>query len=75
MKDIINNLTWILVIISIYAKILIIEHKVKGFYLWIVVDILWIWYNFYIGAQAQAFLMLVYIFFSLYGIYEWNNKE
>lgn len=72
MKDVINNLTWLLVIISLYAKILVIQHKVRGFYIWIFADVIWVLYNFYIGAQAQAFLMFIYIFFSIYGISKWQ---
>jgi hypothetical protein len=75
MRDIINNLSWFLIIVSIYAKLLVIKHKVLGFYLWIIADTLWMLYNFYIGANAQAFLMFIYIFFSLYGIYKWRVEN
>ncbi len=71
----INNLAWGIVAISLMGNIYIIKKKVAGFYFWSFSNTLWIFYNLFIAAIAQAVLMFICLLFCLYGIYQWNKKK
>ncbi len=73
--DTINKLAWIIVIISLMGNIYIIKKNIFGFYFWSFSNTLWIFYNIYINAIAQAVLMFICLLFCLYGIYCWKKEK
>ena len=73
-KELITNLTWIIVGLSLLGAILNARAKLVGFYVWIVANILWVAFDIYIGAYSQAALFVVYTLISAYGIYSWKRQ-
>lgn len=75
LSDMIKQLLWGIVFISLCGNFLIINKNIIGFWLWVFADLFLMWYNFYINEIAQGILYLIYIIFCFYGIYHWNKKE
>lgn len=69
-----NNLVWLVVIISLCGNIFIIKKNIIGFYLWILADIFLVFYNFSIHEIAQGVLYIIYTLFCIYGIKKWGSK-
>ena len=74
-SQIINNLLWLCVIISLSGNFFIIKKNILGFYLWLVADLFLMWYNFYIQETAQGVLYIIYTIFCIYGIFKWRVND
>ena len=74
-SQIINNLLWLCVIISLSGNFFIIKKNILGFYLWLIADLFLIFYNFHIHEIAQGVLNITYTIFCLYGIKQWRIND
>lgn len=72
-----ENLSWILVILSLAGNVFVIKKNVLGQWLWALSNLGWISFDLYIGAYSQAFLFVVYFGMCVWGIVAWtkDNKE
>lgn len=71
----IQQLLWLIVVISLCGNFFIIKKRIIGFWLWIIADLFLIWYNFSIQETAQGTLYIIYTIFCLYGIKQWRKNE
>lgn len=70
-----DEIMWLVVVISLYGNILIINKKYTGFVVWIFTNTIWAIYDFHIGAIAQGFLFLVFNVFAAFGFLEWKYSS
>jgi nicotinamide riboside transporter PnuC len=75
MKELITNLTWAIVPLSLLGGVLNAKAKIQGYYVWIVANLLWVAFDIYIDNYAQAALMLTYTGISAFGIYSWRKQK
>jgi len=77
--EIIYNLSWVLVALSLIGNIFVVKKNVLGQWLWAISNVGWISYDIYIGAYSQAFLFSAYLLLCIWGIISWtkdnNNKQ
>lgn len=70
-----DDLTWFLVIGSLVGGQLVINRNKIGYFIWIVVNLLWVIFFLYKGLHSSVFLFLVYMCQSLIGYVKWNKVE
>ncbi len=68
-----EQLSWILVILSLGGNVFVIKKNVIGQWLWALSNVGWITFDLYIGAYSQAFLFLIYLGMCVWGIIEWSK--
>lgn len=74
--NVVENLTWVLVVLSVVGNISIVyDFHITGYSFWTVANVGWISYNLYIEEFPQMSLFVVYLFLSLLGIYKQVKKE
>jgi len=71
----IEYIPWFFTALSIIGAILNAKGKKSGFVVWIVSNVGWIGWNWYIGQLAQSSLFVVYTITSAYGLYKWSKDE
>lgn len=71
----INQLMWIVTLVSIVGVILNIKKRRECFVIWGVTNSLWSIYDFSIHAYAQSFLFFIYVLLAIWGIWEWRSKK
>lgn len=71
----IENLSWILVALSLTGNYFVIKKNVLGQWLWAFSNIGWIIYDISIGAYSQAFLFAVYFSLCVWGIILWTKED
>lgn len=69
-----ENLSWILVAISLTGNYFVIKKNVIGQWLWAVGNLGWILFDLSIAAYSQAFLFAVYLAMCIWGISIWNKE-
>lgn len=70
-----EQLSWILVILSLAGNIFVIKKNVLGQWLWATSNIGWIVFDLSIGAYSQAFLFLIYFAMCVWGIIAWSKES
>ncbi len=70
-----ENLSWILVMVSLLGNFFVIKKNVIGQWLWTFGNMGWIAYDIYLEAYPQAVLFAVYLGMSIWGIYLWNKES
>lgn len=70
----IENLSWLLVGLSLAGNVFVIKKNVLGQWLWAVANVGWIAFDLYIGAFSQAFLFTVYLGLCVWGITTWTRE-
>jgi nicotinamide riboside transporter PnuC len=71
----INNLSWIITILSLVGAIYNARGKIFSFYIWIIANLCWVAYDIYAKQYSQAVLFMVYTIISVYGIYNWRKQR
>lgn len=71
----IDNITYLFVVLSLYGNILIIRKNYNGFLLWIITNLLWAAYDWHKEIYSQSILFLVYTGFAVYGYMEWRYSS
>lgn len=69
----IENLSWILVALSLAGNAFVIKKNILGQWLWAISNTGWVSFNLYIGAYSQAFLFGVYFAMCVWGIIAWSR--
>lgn len=69
-----DNLSWILVALSLAGNYFVIKKNVLGQWLWAIGNIGWIAFDLYMGAYSQAFLFTVYLGMCVWGIMLWTKE-
>lgn len=69
-----QNLSWILVILSLAGNYFVIKKNVLGQWLWATSNIGWVSYNLYIESYSQAFLFFIYLGMCTWGIISWSRS-
>ncbi len=69
-----ENLSWILVGLSLGGNVFVIKKNVLGQWLWAFANLGWIIFDISIGAYSQAFLFAVYFAMCVWGIVEWTKE-
>lgn len=70
-----EDLSWILVAISLIGNFYVIKKNVLGQWLWAIGNVGWITFDLYIGAYSQAFLFTVYLGMCVWGIWLWSKEK
>lgn len=70
-----ENLSWILVILSLTGNYFVIKKNVLGQWLWAIANVGWIAYDISIAAYSQAFLFGVYLGLCVWGIILWTKDD
>lgn len=70
-----QDLSWVLVFLSLAGNIFVIKKNVVGQYLWAVSNFGWIIFDIYIEAYSQAFLFFVYLGLCIWGIIAWSRED
>lgn len=70
----IENLSWILVILSLAGNVFVIKKNVMGQWLWALANLGWIGFDIYMEAYSQAFLFVVYFGMCVWGIVAWTKE-
>ncbi|NGX57880.1 MAG: hypothetical protein K940chlam3_00777 [Chlamydiae bacterium] len=72
-----ENLSWVLVVLSLTGNIFVIKKNVTGQWLWAIANLGWIGFDIYMEAYSQAFLFAVYFGMCVWGIIAWtkDNKK
>jgi len=68
-------MTWLISILAIVGVILNIKKYRICFAIWLVTNGFWALHNLAIGEHAQAALFGIYFALSVYGLFEWENKQ
>jgi len=71
----IDNMTIILVGLSLIATYLNILKRSVCFKIWVVTNMAWAAYDIYKTAYWQAFLFLAYAGLAIYGIVKWKDSD
>jgi len=66
--------TWLLTGLSLVGVILNTHQDRRCFYVWIVTNSCWAVVDFYKGIYAQAFMFLLYLLLSCWGLWKWRHK-
>lgn len=66
--------TWVLTVLSLVGVVLNTHQDRRCFYIWIVTNTSWAVVDFYKGIYAQAFMFVLYLFLSIWGLYKWRHK-
>lgn len=69
-----EDLSWVLVILSLAGNVFVIKKNVTGQWLWAISNVGWITFDLYIGAYSQAFLFSVYLCLCVWGIITWTRE-
>lgn len=69
-----ENLSWVLVAISLAGNYFVIKKNVVGQWLWALGNVGWITFDLAIGAYSQAFLFTVYLGMCVWGIILWSKE-
>lgn len=69
-----NQLSWIITVLSLIGVILNIKKKRACFYIWAVTNAAWTIIDWEKGIPAQASLFFIYFLLALWGIWEWRKK-
>lgn len=70
-----EDLSWVLVLISLAGNAFVIKRNVIGQWLWTVGNTGWILYDLSMGAYSQAFLFSAYLAMSIWGVIEWTKED
>ncbi len=70
-----ENLSWILVMISLLGNAFVIKRNVIGQWLWTIGNTGWIIYDVSMGAYSQAVLFAAYLAMSIWGVIEWTKQD
>jgi hypothetical protein len=70
-----DQLSWILVILSLTGNVFVIKKNVTGQWLWAISNAGWIVFDLSIGAYSQAFLFLIYLGMCIWGIIAWSKSN
>lgn len=70
----IEQLSWILVALSLAGNVFVVRKNVTGQWLWAISNLGWIIFDFSIGAYSQAFLFMVYFGMCVWGIVAWSKE-
>lgn len=70
-----DDLSWILVALSLAGNVFVIKKNVLGQWLWALANVGWIMFDVYKGAYSQAFLFGVYFAMCIWGIVAWSREE
>jgi nicotinamide riboside transporter PnuC len=65
--------SWVWVGFAIAGAIVNANHKIEGFYLWLVANVGLIIHNLRVDEKPQAMLFIVYCGISAYGIWKWRK--
>lgn len=68
-----EQLSWILVVLSLTGNIFVIKKNVVGQWMWAISNAGWILFDLSIGAYSQAFLFLIYLGMCIWGIIAWSK--
>ncbi|MCB1111782.1 MAG: hypothetical protein H7A37_08260 [Chlamydiales bacterium] len=71
----IENISWVLVAMSLMGNIFVVKKNVIGQWLWAAANIGWIYYDLTIEAYSQAFLFSVYLCLCAWGIVSWTRED
>lgn len=69
-----EDLSWILVMLSLAGNYFVIKKNVIGQWLWAVGNLGWIAFDISLGAYSQAFLFAVYFGMCVWGIWLWTKE-
>ena len=69
-----NDLSWVVAVLSIIGVILNVKKYRISFAVWSVTNGFWAVYDFSIGAYAQAALFAAYLGLALWGLWEWRES-
>jgi len=69
-----EQLSWILVFLSLAGNVFVIKKNVVGQWLWATSNIGWVIFDVSIGAYSQACLFMVYTGMCIWGIIAWSKK-
>lgn len=72
-KLIVKVISWFALGFSLLGAYLINKKRIKGYYLWIVANALWILVNYLVWVPAQMILFTVYQGFNIHGIWSWRK--
>lgn len=70
-----DDLTWFLVAGSLIGGQLVINRNKIGYFIWIVINLLWVMFFLYKGINSSVCLFLIYTVQSLIGYIKWNKVE
>lgn len=68
-----EQLSWILVPLSLAGNVFVVKKNVFGQWVWAVSNVGWVIFNLSIGAYSQAFLFLVYLAMCIWAILTWSR--
>ena len=71
----ISNLMWAVTVASIVGTVANIYKKWWCFIIWGITNMLWVAYDLYIEAYAQAALMAVYFVTCVWGLIAWRKDS
>lgn len=69
-----EQLSWILVALSLTGNYFVIKKQVLGQWLWAFGNVGWIVFDLAIGAYSQALLFFVYLLMCIWAIWLWNKE-
>lgn len=69
-----EQLSWILVFLSLAGNVFVIKKNVLGQWLWALSNVGWIAFDISIGAYSQAFLFFIYLCMCIWGIVAWSKS-
>ncbi len=70
-----EDLSWILVALSLAGNIFVIKKNVIGQWIWALSNMGWILFDLSLGAYSQAFLFAVYFGMCVWGIIVWSRSD
>jgi Nicotinamide mononucleotide transporter len=70
-----ENLSWILVFLSLAGNVFVIKKNVLGQWIWATSNLGWIAFDISIGAYSQAALFTVYFGMCVWGITVWTREN
>ena len=68
-----NLIAAILSFFSVIGALANADKKIEGFYIWIAVNIAWIFYCLFYGVEGQIGMWVAYIAIAVYGIVIWKE--
>jgi len=69
-----NHWQWLVAAMSLTGVWLNIQKHPGCFMIWTVTNGAWMFVDFYAGIFAQAFIQLIYLLLSIYGLYKWTRE-
>lgn len=75
MKVILEIIGWIATALSLTGNVGVLRKRSWGMLSWTVANVLWITYDVAMQAYPQAFLFLMYLCLSVYGLISWRRDE